>query len=86
MRINNQNWNTVLTNVCFKSEAAALKASRKVNTNPSAEYVKDFGFLARGEDWINNNGSRGRNYYGKGGALIEFDLTAEEQYQILGWL
>ena len=86
MKINNQNWNTALTNVCFKSEAAALKASRKVNANPSAEYVEDFGYLARGEDWINNNGSRGRHYYGKGGELIEFDLTAEEQYQILGWL
>ena len=86
MRITNQNWETVLTNVCFKSKAAALRTSRKVNVNPSAEHVKDFGYLARGEPWIDDNGTRGRHYYGKGGTLIEFDLTAEEQYQILGWL
>lgn len=86
MKITNQNWETVLANVCFKSKAAALKASRKVNANLSAEYVKDLGYLACGEPWIDNNGTRGRNYYGKGGTLIEFDLTAEEQYQILGWL
>lgn len=85
MKVNAKNYDKVLKRLCFKSKNAALNLSKKVNASPSAEYVKGFGYLARGEEWINNNGLRGRNYCGKGGVLIEFDLTSEEQYQILGW-
>ena len=86
MKVNAKNYDKILKRLCFKNKNAALKQSGKINVNPAAEYVKDYGYIARGEEWIGNNGSRGRNYYGKGGELVEFDLSADAQYQILGWL
>lgn len=86
MKVNAKNYDKALKRLCFKNKNAALKLSDKVNVNPGAEYIKDYGYIARGEEWIGNNGLRGRNYYGKGGELIEFDLTAAEKYQILGWI
>lgn len=84
MKVNAKNYDKVLKRLCFKNKSAALNLSKKVNISPAAEYIKDYGYIARGDAWINNNGSRGRFYYGKGGELVEFDLTPAEKYQILG--
>ena len=86
MKVNAKNYDKTLKRLCFKNKSAALNLSKKNNVSPAVEYIKDYGYIARGEDWTNNNGLRGRNYYGKGGELVEFDLTDAEQYQILGWI
>lgn len=86
MKVNAKNYDKALKRLCFKNKNAALKLSRKVNVNPATDYVKNYGYIARGEARIDNNGLCGRYYYGKGGALIDFDLTSEEKYQILGWI
>jgi hypothetical protein len=86
MKVNAKNYDKALKRLCFNDINAALRLSRKVTANPGAEYVKDYGYIARGDAWMDNNGLRGRYYYGKRGDLIEFDLTDADQCQILGWI
>ena len=60
----------------FKDYDAAMRQSKRVTTNPkiltlqSSNYSEQY-YLACGEHWIANDGSRGQYFYGRGGRLVE---------------